>query len=132
MKTYKMILILCAVILASCKKDYLNEKPSSSLITPAGLTDYQNLLDNSKIMNTTGALPQLSSDEYFITDKASFDALGTQTQKNAYLWNSDISVVKRGYWIGTSFIRLSFTPTAYWMALKTFPFRRAIKPYGTM
>ncbi|MDB5156124.1 MAG: SusD family protein [Mucilaginibacter sp.] len=90
MKTYKMILILCAVILASCKKDYLNEKPSSSLITPAGLTDYQNLLDNSKIMNTTGALPQLSSDEYFITDKASFDALGTQTQKNAYLWNSDI------------------------------------------
>lgn len=90
MKHYYLFLLIAGLIFSGCTKEFLEKKPSSSIVNPTTLAEFQTLLDNSRILNTTGALPQLSSDEYFITDKQTFDALESQTQKNAYLWQKDI------------------------------------------
>lgn len=90
MKNAIRILLCVAIILPSCKKSFLDAKPNSSIVNPMSLNDYQLLLDNFRSLNTTGALSQMSSDEYFIKDKASFDALDQQTYKGAYLWAKDL------------------------------------------
>jgi len=92
MKNNTNILCLLGLVLifAGCKKDFLEAKPSSAIVNPTTLAELQSLLDYTNYMNKTGALPQLSSDEYFITGQNAYDAIITQTAKNAYLWKSDI------------------------------------------
>src|SRR6185503_14652816 len=80
---------LSCFIVTSCKKGFLNEKPNTSIIQPVTLTDFQNLLDNALVLNVTSALPHISSDEYFIVSDQVYQALNTQTQKNAYIWEKD-------------------------------------------
>ncbi|GEP97606.1 membrane protein [Chitinophaga cymbidii] len=41
-------------------------------------------------MNITNPLPQLSADEYYIRDEQTYQALGSLTEKNAYLWAEDV------------------------------------------
>lgn len=89
MKNYFIILI-SALIFSGCKKDFLDAKPNSSIVNPTTLSDYQELLDNNTALNSTGALPQMSCDEYFIVDKNSLDALDYPTYKGAYLWRKDL------------------------------------------
>jgi len=88
----KQLLLFCfgASLLAACKKDFLGVKPSSGIVNPTTLENYQSLLDNNTILNQTGALPQMSSDEYFIVGKSDFDALNNSTYKGAYLWQKDL------------------------------------------
>lgn len=78
------------MIFSSCKKSFLDAKPNSSIINPTTLTDYQELLDNNTALNSTGALPQMSCDDYFVLDKTSLDALDFPTYKGAYLWRKDL------------------------------------------
>jgi hypothetical protein len=89
MKKYVVIFSM-SIICFACKKAFLEAKPNSSILVPTTLSEYQSLLDNSQILNQTAGLPQLSSDEYFILDRSSFDALGTETARNAYLWKKDL------------------------------------------
>ncbi|PYF76543.1 RagB/SusD family nutrient uptake outer membrane protein [Pedobacter nutrimenti] len=87
---YINTLFLLSITFFGCKKGFLDAKPNSSIVNPTTLSEYQSLLDNGDVLNRTGLLPQLSSDEYFIAGKSSFDALSYQTQKNTYLWQKDI------------------------------------------
>ena len=77
-------------VLAGCKKDFLDSKPNSSIVNPINLTEYQELLDNYKAVNSTGALPQMASDEYYIISQSAFDALSLKTYKGSYLWSKDL------------------------------------------
>ncbi|MES2456266.1 MAG: RagB/SusD family nutrient uptake outer membrane protein [Bacteroidota bacterium] len=92
MKTRTLIITVLIITLVnqSCKKEFLDTKPSSSIVTPTTLAELQSLLDYTNYMNKTGALPQLSSDEYFIVSQSAYDAIITETAKNAYLWKKDI------------------------------------------
>ena len=90
MRKYLVLVLFMSTVLSSCKKSFLEAKPSSTILTPRSLADIQGLLDNSLVLNVTGALPQMSSDDYFIADQNAFDALSGQTYKNAYLWQKDI------------------------------------------
>ena len=90
MKTYLKYLLCIAFFCGGCKKDFLDSKPNSNIINPTNLTQYQELLDNYRALNSTGALPQMSSDEYYIINQQAFDALGAQTYKGAYLWLKDL------------------------------------------
>lgn len=83
-------LFFVIMVLAGCKKDFLDSKPNSNIVNPTNLSEYQELLDNYKALNSTGALPQMSCDEYFIINQSSFDALGLLTYKGAYLWSKDL------------------------------------------
>lgn len=88
----KQLILICTaliVLLMGCDKEtFLAKKPSTSIVQPKTLTDFQNLLDNTLVLNYTGGLAQLSADEYEVNDEA-FMA-GTETERNAYLWQAQI------------------------------------------
>ncbi|MFT4152360.1 RagB/SusD family nutrient uptake outer membrane protein [Parafilimonas sp.] len=75
----------------SCKKDWLNVKSDKSLVVPNTISDYQAILDNTfPIFNVYLAdLGEIGSDDYHITD-ADWQSLNSFTQKNAYIWASDV------------------------------------------
>lgn len=75
--------------LYACKKsDFLDKKPATNILTPTTLTDFQNLLNNTNFLNSTGGLAQLSADEYMVSDANWLNA--TATERNAYIWANDI------------------------------------------
>lgn len=83
-----IINILCVMGLVGCKKDWLDAKPSKSLIVPSSIEDYQKLLDNNDNYNflSTG-LGEISSDNYY----APFTLWqGRPTLvRNTYMWADD-------------------------------------------
>ncbi|PUZ30061.1 Starch-binding associating with outer membrane [Chitinophaga costaii] len=87
-------IFICGAILATfcnCNKDkFLDKKPSSSLVIPSTLQDFQALLDNTTFLNQTPALPTLSGDEYFIPTLNEYNSLSTVTEKNSFIWATDI------------------------------------------
>lgn len=90
MKKLNIYLLLTFCISSGCKKNFLDAKPNSNIVNPTTLSDYQALLDNSYALNSTGALPQMSCDDYFIVDISYFNALDASTYKGAYLWKKDL------------------------------------------
>lgn len=73
-----------------CDKN-LDLKPDTGLVIPKTVQDFQNLLDNAdELMNCTPALAQLSADEYFIPDLATWKSLSNEIPRNAYIWDKDI------------------------------------------
>jgi hypothetical protein len=80
--------LIISALLGSCRKDFLDAKPSTAIVVPATLTDFQQLLDGGT-ENRTSSLPQLSCDDYYIVSYQDW-AAGQPTERNAYLWNKDI------------------------------------------
>lgn len=83
------ILLLSACMLFSCT-DKLDLKPKSSIVLVKTAKDLELILDNTDVMNTTPALPQLSADEYFIPDVEEWQAQYWATSRNAAVWEKDI------------------------------------------
>ena len=75
-----IITLFILVTLAGCSKK-LDEKPSSTLVLPESVQDFENMLDNTEIMNLTTALPQMSADEYYIPTLANYNSLATPVTK---------------------------------------------------
>jgi len=96
----KLFLIVLVLLMASCKKNWLDAKPDKSLVVPTTLADFQALLDNS----TTGLSPfninqsvlgEIGAGDFSVTD-ASFDFVSLY-QRNAYIWAHDIYVQEPDY-----------------------------------
>lgn len=88
LKNY-ILLILLFITFFSCKKsDFLSKKPNSSITDPSTLNDFQLLLDNMIIMNLSGSLSQISSDDNDIS-YANYQ-IASIVERNAYVWNGDI------------------------------------------
>jgi hypothetical protein len=81
-------LLLCWGIISCHKKDFLDEKPSSNVLVPTTLEDFQQLLDNEATLNVTPSLGELSADNFYISP-AYWQVL-TKKEKNAYIWANDI------------------------------------------
>ncbi|QHS55264.1 RagB/SusD family nutrient uptake outer membrane protein [Mucilaginibacter sp. 14171R-50] len=87
----RTLLLICSImLLAACKKDWLNAKPDKALVVPSKIADYQALLDNTKgatnPMNIdVPSLSMVGDGDYYITD-ATFNSLGVGTEQSAYLW----------------------------------------------
>lgn len=87
----KIILFLLAgaCLVFSCnKQDFLGKKPSSDLVVPSTLEDFQALLDNDKVMAETPELGELSADNFYLPDSY-WQGLDTK-ERNAYIWAPDI------------------------------------------
>lgn len=84
-----LLLLLILATIPGCTKK-LDEKPSSSLVLPESIQDFENMLDNTQLMNLTTALPQMSADEYYIPTLANFNALANPISKNTYIWQKNI------------------------------------------
>ncbi|WP_025146599.1 RagB/SusD family nutrient uptake outer membrane protein [Pedobacter jeongneungensis] len=83
------VILCCTIILLSCKDDFLNEKPKTSLVVPTTLGDFEAML-NSPVIYKTGALGQMACDDYEFTDYASWQSTGTATERNSYIWARDL------------------------------------------
>jgi len=87
MKKSILLLIICCFI--GCSKE-LELKPNSTILVPETIQDFEQLLDNTAVLNTTPGLAQLSADEYFIPSLQAWNSLPNLTQRNAYIWSKDI------------------------------------------
>lgn len=83
------ISIALLVGLFSCNKDaFLDKKPNSNLIVPTTLENFQQLLDNFE-MNYAPYLGEASSDNYYLLDYTSWQALPAH-ERNSFIWGADI------------------------------------------
>ncbi|SFH05158.1 RagB/SusD family nutrient uptake outer membrane protein [Pedobacter insulae] len=91
MKLKFFIVLMFCTGLFSCKKEFLEEKPSKSLLVPTTFADMQALLDNYRIMNFQApGLTMLATDEVILGD-ATWSALSTAPQRNSYVWAADLA-----------------------------------------
>jgi hypothetical protein len=87
----KKISLLCLslLLLGSCKKGFLAAKPDQTLLIPSTLSDFQALLDNNTLFNTTPALGEIASDDIYTTT-AGYQSTTLAIARNSYLWADDI------------------------------------------
>lgn len=81
-----VLVILCAI---GCKKEFLDAKPSSDILTPNTIEEYQNILD-FPTLNTGVGLGILSADEFQYSSDATWLAMSSVTARNSYIWAKDI------------------------------------------
>ncbi|MHA4811926.1 RagB/SusD family nutrient uptake outer membrane protein [Flavitalea flava] len=82
------LLVVIAFFLSCNKKDFLDKKPSTTLVVPTTLEDFQGLLDNDIVMSGTPMLGELSADNFYIKD-IYWQNLDSR-EYNAYIWVPDI------------------------------------------
>jgi len=82
------VVLLTVTGLCGCKKAFLEKLPSTALVVPSTLADYQLLLDNTVIMTGTPLLGEVSSDNFYLPHNTwqSMDAW----ERNAYVWAPDL------------------------------------------
>lgn len=82
--------MLLAVIMLgqSCRKQFLDAKPSSTLVVPTTLSQFQALLDNTGVFGLVPTLGEASADNYWFPNDY-WNGLDTR-EKNAYVWAPDI------------------------------------------
>ncbi|MEJ2901678.1 RagB/SusD family nutrient uptake outer membrane protein [Pedobacter panaciterrae] len=88
--SYTILTIITIITFYSCKKDFLNEKPSSSIVQPTTLDEFQSLLDNSNTNNVSTGLGILASDDYVYYSDAIWQSARTATERNSYIWAKDL------------------------------------------
>ena len=82
-------LLLVVAGLGGCTKSFLSPKPNTSIVVPDSLSDFEGLLNNNVMAQTT-ALPLLSADEYYYASYGSWEGTPTATERNAYVWAEDL------------------------------------------
>ena len=88
MKLKLIFIIGCLqAVFCSCSKEFLEEKPSTSIATPNSLEILTKLLDNELQNTSTSYLEVLSSDEYYFAEGT---LLLDVVQRNGYLWKPDL------------------------------------------
>lgn len=83
-----IINILCVM---SCGHEFLDIKERSNYVIPNKISDYQAILDSRSVMNylAVGEFAYIGSDEIYLTE-TSWSTLPSATQKNGYIWSSDV------------------------------------------
>ncbi len=91
---YRIKCVLLAAALPVCwqacsKKAFLDAKPTSNLLVPTQLSDFQALLDNTTVFGFVPTLGEASADNYFFASYTYWFDRDTR-EKNAYIWAADI------------------------------------------
>ncbi|GAA4906175.1 hypothetical protein GCM10023313_06100 [Mucilaginibacter defluvii] len=73
----------------SCKKGWLDAKPSKSLVVPGTPEEYQTILDNTSLFNNGGPIwGEVASDDHYATDNIVNAA--SAIERNSYIWAKDV------------------------------------------
>lgn len=83
-------MVVFTIISTGCKKDFLDIKPSTQIIQPTSLEEFQKLLDNTEIMNVGIGLGILASDEYAFSSDLLWQSSFTALSRNSYIWSKDL------------------------------------------
>ncbi|UYQ92207.1 RagB/SusD family nutrient uptake outer membrane protein [Chitinophaga horti] len=81
--------VFSCIMLTGCGKDFLEEKPSSEIVQPRTLDEFQKLLDNNSAINATSGLGILGGDEYEFSNNDTWKAAPT-VSRNSYIWAADL------------------------------------------
>ena len=81
-------LVATSLAVGGCRKAFLSKLPSTDLVVPSTLSDFQALLDNDGVMSGTPILGELSADNFYLP-YTFWETLDTREQ-NAYVWAKDI------------------------------------------
>lgn len=91
-----LLLLAVLVLLSSCKKEWLDQKPDSHLVVLSSLDDYRSLMDNLSFASAN-YLGEVGTDNYYIP-QTSLVSLAAQ-YVNLYLWaNNGYGVPSIGAW----------------------------------
>lgn len=72
-----------------CTKGFLEAKPSTDIVQPTRLDEFQKLLDNTDVIKGVG-LAILASDEYRFSTDATWLSVSSVTARNSYIWAKDL------------------------------------------
>lgn len=89
MKKIIIPILIAGLLLQTCRKDFLDVRPSKSLLVPTTNTDFQALLDNNFVFNYTPGLVDLAADDLYATPEG-YNAFDLDMERNTYTWNKDI------------------------------------------
>ena len=92
MKRNLTIYFICLLCFTACKKqdNWLDVKSNKADIVPTTINEFQALLDNDRIMNTSfPAIGLVGSDNGYVSEVQASTS-GSVVERNAYLWKSDI------------------------------------------
>jgi tetratricopeptide (TPR) repeat protein len=87
---YLLSVVSLSLLFAGCKKDWLEARPSTDLVVPQSIEDYQALLDNTEIFNINEPVIGFMAGEQFHLSGSDWQNIPVQTFKNAYIWAEDI------------------------------------------
>src|SRR5690606_2524014 len=97
-----------AVILCSCSKNWLDEKPDSSIAVPKSLKDFEALLDDAVLMNLNSPdLPEIGCDDHYITESNWKNSSISDVNRNAYTWSNERRNASAPEW-GQSYNRILY------------------------
>ncbi|WP_454879777.1 RagB/SusD family nutrient uptake outer membrane protein [Sphingobacterium detergens] len=82
--------ILFSLFLCSCKKEFLDKKPSLSVIVPTKISDFRALMDDPYIFIYYGVpmLGTISSDDFVASDE--IVGVLSNAERGAYLWEKNM------------------------------------------
>lgn len=84
------MIIAAFLLLGSCGKDFMDEKPDRRAVVPSSLEDCQAMADYTDVMNAfMPSLGEVGSDDYYVT-YSTWNALTNASNRNGYLWNMEI------------------------------------------
>ena len=90
------LLLGTIMMMAACNKNsFLDKKPSTKLVVPSSLEDFQSLLDNDNTMNVTPVIGELASDNYYMPFN-DWQAIYATHERNSYICAKDIYEGKGG------------------------------------
>ena len=85
----RLILMFVVVVVGQeCRKQFLDAKPSTTIVSPTSLADFQALLDNTGVFGLVPTLGEASADNYYFP-LVTWQSLDTR-EHNAYIWAPDI------------------------------------------
>ncbi len=94
MKITSLLTVLIFLVCSCNKQDFLDTVPSTSMVVPSSIADFQAILDNDADMNGVvkstgqGLVPEMGeagADNYYLTDTY-FDTTLPQLFRNYYTW----------------------------------------------
>ena len=89
-KINKLIVLLITaigILLTSCKKDWLDAKPSQDLVVPTTAKDFQALLDNTSLFNyNVAGIGEIGTDNISLTDSRWQSS--REIERSAYIWSN--------------------------------------------
>lgn len=87
----KLFIILFSISNFSCDKNFLDAKPSSSIVNPITIDELNQLMENEPILNSaTPALSVLAADEYSFVGYSNWQAIQLATERNSYIWDKNL------------------------------------------
>lgn len=94
------MLALIGMSMTACKKDFLDAKPSRSMVVPSSLADFQGMLDDATILNSSGlGLAEMMVDDIYAPNTVYLSV--SPAEQGFYIWEDDPEFPKydwiRGY-----------------------------------